>query len=315
MRSLIRIQICLTIIILSLGLCSCGENKTDKSGISVYYLGRTDHALQEHKYKPKADSREQIIEELIAKLCVQPTEMALMAPVTGFRLISSETLGKIVTLNFSGEYYDLDAVTEVLTRTAIVNTMCSFSEIDGVYFTVDGDPFHDADGEEPGIMEPDQFIYNSDTEMRNYERVKLHLYFADKSGEKLVDAYRNVVYNSNMPLERIVLEQVIQGPNGSFAYPTVNSETKVINVTVRDGICYANLSGEFLEEPYDVTAQTAIYSIVNSLCELSSVDAVQISVEGQTDIVFRETISLTGNFRMNTGIVEGQPENDTESNQ
>ena len=203
----------------------------------------------------------------------------------------------------------------MLTRTAIVNTMCSFSEIDGVYFTVDGDPFHDADGEEPGIMEPDQFIYNSDTEMRNYERVKLHLYFADKSGEKLVDAYRNVVYNSNMPLERIVLEQVIQGPNGSFAYPTVNSETKVINVTVRDGICYANLSGEFLEEPYDVTAQTAIYSIVNSLCELSSVDAVQISVEGQTDIVFRETISLTGNFRMNTGIVEGQPENDTESNQ
>lgn len=314
MRSIIRIQICLTIIIiLSLGLCSCGKNKTDKSGISVYYLGKADHALKEQQYKPKADSKEQIIEELIAKLSIQPTEMALTGPISGFRLISSETLGKIVTMNFSGEYYELDAVTEVLTRTAIVNTMCSFSEVDGVYFTVDGEPFRDADGEEPGIMEPDQFIYNSNTEMRNYERVKLHLYFADKSGEKLVDAFRNVVYNSNMPLERIVLEQVIQGPNGSFAYPAVNSETRVINVTVRDGICYANLSSEFLTDSNGVTPQTTIYSIVNSLCELPSVEAVQISVDGQTDITFRETISLTGNFRMNPGIVEGQPEKDSDN--
>jgi germination protein M len=238
--------------------------------------------------------------------------MALKAPISEFKLISSETAGSIVTLNFSKEYYDVDAVEEVLTRTAIVNTMCSFSEIDGVYFMVDGEAFHDADGVEPGIMEPDQFIYNSYTEMRNYERVRLHLYFADKSGERLLDAYRTVVYNSNMPLERIVLEQVIQGPNGSFAYPTVNSGTKVINVTVRDRICYANLSSEFLDNPYEVTAQTAIYSVVNSLCELPSIDAVQISVEGHTDTIFRDTISLTGSFRMNTGIVESQQEEERE---
>ena len=109
------------------------------------------------------------------------------------------------------------------------------------------------------------------------------------------------------------LEQVIQGPNGSFAYPAVNSETRVINVTVRDGICYANLSSEFLTDSNGVTPQTTIYSIVNSLCELPSVEAVQISVDGQTDITFRETISLTGNFRMNPGIVEGQSEKDSDN--
>ena len=162
--------------------------------------------LQEQNYTPEADDRERIIEELIAKLCIQPKEMTLRAPVTDFRLLSSETRGRIVTLNFSPEYYDLSAVEEVLTRTAIVNTMCSFSEIDGVYFLVDGKKLHDADGEEPGIMEPDQFIYNSYMEMRNYERVRLHLYFANESGDRLVDAYRTVVYNSNMPLERIVLD-------------------------------------------------------------------------------------------------------------
>ena len=123
-----------------------------------------------------------------------------------------------------------------------------------------------------------------------------------------MEAYRTVVYNSNMPLERVVLEQVIQGPNGSFAFPTINSETKVINVTTRDRRCYINLNKEFLNGQQDVLAQTAIYSIVNSLCELPSIESVQISVDGDTDAIFMESISLTGSFRMNKEIVENQQE-------
>ena len=291
-----RTGLCLTILILCLFLSACGRKGADKSGIRIYYLNKADHALQEQNYTPEADDRERIIEELVAKLCVQPKEMTLRAPVTDFRLLTSETRGSIVTLNFSPEYYDLSAVEEVLTRTAIVNTMCSFSEIDGVYFLVDGEKFHDADGEEPGIMEPDQFIYNSYTEMRNYERVRIHLYFANEAGNRLVDAYRTVVYNSNMPL--VIIDGV--------------SEAKVINVTTRDKICYVNLSSAFQTGHPDVQAQTALYSIVNSLCELPSIDAVQISVEGQPDTVFMESISLAGNFRMNEDIVEGQPEEKAE---
>lgn len=285
---------------------ACAKGGADKRGIRIYYLNKADYGIKEQEYVPEANDRDRIIEELIAKLCVQPKEMTLRAPISGFRLLSSETKGRIVTLNFSGEYYDLSAVEEVLTRTAVVNTMCSFAEVDGVYFLVEGEAFHDADGEEPGVMEPSQFIYNSYTEMRNYERVRLHLYFAGETGDRLVDAFRTVVYNSNMPLERIVLEQVILGPNGSFAYPTVNSETRVINVTTRDRCCYINLSSDFLYGQPGVTAQTAIYSIVNSLCELPSVESVQISVEGNADVTFMESISLMGSFSMNRDIVESQ---------
>ena len=303
-----RTGISLLILILCLFLNACGKGGADKRGIRIYYLNKTDYGIKEQDYMPEADDKERIIEELIAKLCVQPKEMTLRAPITDFRFLSSETKGRIVTLNFSSEYYELSAVEEVLTRTAVVNTLCSFAEVDGVYFLVDGEAFHDADGEEPGIMNPDQFIYNSYTEMRNYERVRLHLYFANQTGDKLVEAYRTVVYNSNMPLERVVLEQVIQGPNGSFAFPTINSETKVINVTTRDRRFYINLNKEFLNGQQDVLAQTAIYSIVNSLCELPSIESVQISVDGDTDAIFMESISLTGSFRMNKEIVENQQE-------
>ncbi len=297
---------------LCLFLGACAKKGADKRGIRIYYLNKGDYGIQEQEYVPEADDRERIIEELIAKLCVQPKEMTLRAPITDFRLLSSETLGKIVTLNLSAEYYDLSAVEEVLTRTAIVNTLCSFADVDGVYFMVEGEAFRDADGEEPGIMEPDQFIYNSYTEMRNYERVRLHLYFANETGDKLVDAYRTVVYNSNMPLERIVIEQVIQGPNGNFAHPTVNSASKVINVTTRDRRCYVNLNSEFLHGQEGVLAQTALYSIVNSLCELPSIESVQISVDGNTDAVFMESIPLSGSFRMNEEIVERRAETETQ---
>ena len=301
-----RTGISLLILILCLFLNACGKGGADKRGIRIYYLNKTDYGIKEQDYMPEADDKERIIEELIAKLCVQPKEMTLRAPITDFRFLSSETKGRIVTLNFSSEYYELSAVEEVLTRTAVVNTLCSFAEVDGVYFLVDGEAFHDADGEEPGIMNPDQFIYNSYTEMRNYERVRLHLYFANQTGDKLVEAYRTVVYNSNMPLERVVLEQVIQGPNGSFAFPTINSETKVINVTTRDRRCYINLNKEFLNGQQDVLAQTAIYSIVNSLCELPSIESVQISVDGDTDAIFMESISLMGSFSMNRDLVDSQ---------
>ena len=299
---------CFLIFILCLLLSACEKGGADKSGIRIYYLNRADYGIQEQPYTPVANDRNGIIEELIGKLCVQPKEMTLRAPVSDFRLLTSETKGSIITVNFSEDYYDMSAVEEVLTRTAVVNTLCSFSEIDGVYFMVNGEAMHDADGVEPGIMEPDRFIYNSYTEMRNYERVRLHLYFANEEGNRLVDAYRTVVYNSNMPLERIVLEQVIQGPNGSFAYPSVNKDIKVINITTRDGICYVNLSGEFSNEHLDVTPQVALYSIVNSLCELPNIDTVQISVDGQQDTVFMESISLTGGFRVNEDIVEGTTE-------
>ncbi len=303
-----RTGITLILLVLCLFLSACGKKGADKRGIRIYYLNKGDYGIQEQEYVPEADDRDRIIEELIAKLSIQPKEMTLRAPITDFRLLSSETKGTIVTLNFSSEYYDLSAVEEVLTRTAVINTLCSFVEVEGVYFMVEGEAFHDADGEEPGIMEPSRFIYNSYTEMRNYERVRLHLYFANETGDRLVDAYRTVVYNSNMPLERVVLEQVIQGPNGNFAFPTVNSSTKVINVTTRDRRCYVNLNSEFLNGQQGVLAQTAIYSIVNSLCELPSIESVQLSVDGNTDAIFMESISLTGSFSRNEEIIERQPE-------
>ena len=92
--------------------------------------------------------------------------------------------------------------------------------------------------------------------------------------------------------ERLVVEQVISGPEEEGHKATVPAETEVINVAVSNGICYVNLGSEFNRLMSDVSPQLTIYSLVDSLCQLDEVSYVQISVDGETNLLYANTISL-----------------------
>ena len=64
-----------------------------------------------------------------------------------------------------------------------------------------------------------------------------------------------------------------------------------------------NLDENFLVQPYNVSGEVTIYSIVNSLAELPNVNKVQFSINGSTDVMYREKISLTTVFERNLEVV------------
>lgn len=74
-------------------------------------------------------------------------------------------------------------------------------------------------------------------------------------------------------------------------------------MTIADGVCYVNLSSEFLEQPYNVSSEATIYSIVNSLVEFSNVNKVQILVDGESELMYRENINLDTIFTRNLDLV------------
>jgi len=123
-------------------------------------------------------------------------------------------------------------------------------------------------------------------------------------GETMEEIRRNVVYNSNISLEKLVVEKLVEGPMAEGAYPTINPTTKIVSVTVKDGTCYVNLNNDFLNQPYNVASDVTIYSITNSLAELSNVNRVQISINGETNISYRENMSLNNVFERNLDILE-----------
>ena len=51
------------------------------------------------------------------------------------------------------------------------------------------------------------------------------LYFADKSGKRLLKETRNVCYRRTLPKERVVLEQLAKGPLEDGHYATIPEHT------------------------------------------------------------------------------------------
>ena len=58
------------------------------------------------------------------------------------------------------------------------------------------------------------------------------------------------------------------------------------------------------DEILPVSPAVTVYSIVNSLCELSNVNKVQISVKSSTNIIFGDTIDLSQPLERSLDIIE-----------
>lgn len=297
----------LTLVLLS-GMTGCAREEKEDSGLLLYYLNEDLSSLNTLSYlmedgKSKADlSPQEMADDMLEQLATPSGDVRSIAPIQNFTVTGTTLQNGTLTVFLSSDYEELETVREILTRAALVNTLCQIDGVDSVSFFCGDHPLTNEDGSVVTAMNSDMFIFNSGKEIMNYEKVRLHLYFANEDGDQLVDTYRNVVYNSNISMERLVVEQVLKGPNSDVVFPTLNPAAKVLSVTTRDGVCYVNLDQAFLTEPYGVTSQVAIYSLVNSLTELSSVSAVQITIEGKTGKAFMDS-SLSSAFERNLSVV------------
>ena len=61
------------------------------------------------------------------------------------------------------------------------------------------------------------------------------------------------------------MEQLIEGPRKSGLLATIPSETKLITITVVDGVCYVNLDEIVFESESGNLGTCCLYSIVDSL--------------------------------------------------
>lgn len=301
------IAVFISIIICLLTACAAKGQTADQEEkiIDVYYLNKENTKVVLDEHVLSGESETELLDEVIQILQTPPEDVLLKAPITdAFRVDKYYLKEKQVVLDVDKRYKELEPTKEVLTRAAIVRTLTQLQEIDYVSINVNGEPLTDMSGNLVGRMSADMFIDNAGTEINTYEKAKLHLYFANSTGDGLVEINRTKVYNSNISLEKLVVEQIIAGPINKESYPTVNPDTKIISVTVKDGTCYVNLNETFLTQIYNVSAETTIYSLVNSLIELANVNKVQILINGKTDIIYRDNISLTTVFERKLELIK-----------
>lgn len=289
-------------LILLLGVACGGSDVSAEGYVTIYYLNNAETGLVTQQYQTKAsqENRNEQIDELIGQLGLIPDKLEYRPPIgNSVKILSYHTEENHITLDFDEQYRELPPTTEILVRAAVVRTLTQIDGITHVNFLVRGEALVDNLGNVVGAMTADQFVDNEGDEINSYEQADLRLYFADETGTKLLACNRNVRFSSNISMEKLVVEQLILGPSQDGFYPVINPETKVVNVTVKDGICYVNLTDSFLTQTNSVTPEIAIYSMVNSLVELSNINKVQISVNGETNLTYQESISLTNVFERN----------------
>ena len=189
--------------------------------------------------------------------------------------------GDVVNVDFDNSIYELDTYKRILCLFEVTKGLCKVDNVDMVSFTAEGIPLVDGKGTPYGLLNENSFVENEGVLFNSYEKAELTLYFAAEDGKSLVETKQSVVYSSNLAVDRLVVDKLIEGPQSVGAYATINPDTAVNVVTTLDGVCYVDLGNEFLNKITNVTDEVMIYSIVDSLTALNGINKVQILIDGQ----------------------------------
>ena len=280
----------------SVAFSGCGKKETE-SKYKIYYVNEEQGEVLAESFVPSEETTQTMLEEMTEKLNKKNAEGHTLLP-ENIEIQSCVDDDGMIRVDFNQEYHDLNPVDEVLLRASIVKDYVQIPNIYLVTITAEGTPIVDSQGQEIGAMSLDSFLENTGKEIMAYQYKELNLYFTNEEGNQLVPEARQVYYN-------VIVEQLLRGPGESGHYATLPSDTRIVGVSVADGIAYVNLGKQFVDEALPVDAQIPIYSIVNSLIDAGNVSQVQISINGDTSLLFKDKVDMNQLFQVNHELEKG----------
>lgn len=280
------------------------QNNYDPEAFHVFYVNEEKTRLTNLEYELQATSVEEQIQELLDELAAGTGRTGYGAAIpSDVKVLKYEITNGLLEIYFDPAYSEMSEIDEVLCRAAIVKTMVQLEEVDNVSFYIVKTPLKNASGNIVGPMNESSFIDNPGEDMQTIQVTELTLYFASADGKSLVKEVQEVHYNSNVSMEKKIIEQLLEETDSEYTQSAIPEGTQLINISVLDGICVVNFDDGFKNYNYDISEEVVIYSIVNSLTELDTIQAVQISINGETNMVYRENMSLAEQYTRNLSLV------------
>lgn len=302
----------LLLLLLTAGVLLAGCQKRDtplqegESEYQIYYMNQAVNKLITQPYRTKTTETESLISELMDHMLHVPADLEAQSVLSDKVVyLGCRQDDTVLYLFFDNNYTSMNACQEILCRAALARTLTQVSGIEYISIYSGDQPLLDKNGMPAGPISASDFV-DSITDVNAYERTELTLYFTDANGTMLYPEKRSVMHNVNTSVERVIIEELIRGPEAPDLMPTLNSDIKILNVSVNENVCYVNFDAAFLNNSLEVKDYIPIYSIVNSLSELSNVNRVQITVNGSQEVTFRENISLNTLFERNLDYTGGK---------
>lgn len=274
-------------------LAGCvGNNTAEKESVDLYFLSADQSRMVAEKREIQAESENDRYNAVVQELLKGPVNPELKRALhEGTRLLGVETVGTVITVNMNEVFNSGSDIERLWSRYTLIGSLCSLPGVQKVKILVEGKELTSISSNEPlGAMGKDDIVLDGTQNTKDQQVVTL--YFSDHEAMYLVPESRKVSVKEGESIEKVIVNELIKGPSNPNNLKTLPAEVKVLSVETKEKVCFVNLSQDFINKNAGgSTGETlAIFSIVNSLCELEQVDKVQFLIEGQKLETFGHSI-------------------------
>ncbi len=281
-------RICLALCVLLLaGLLGCGKKPGEPAApvqpfLFYYRSARTEFTDENSLICPELrDLGEKTYsdEELFRLYLLGPLSRDFSSPFPkDASLLSAERSGSQITFHLRERYESTTGINDSIADACLARTALQLEGVRKVRIRVEstgGKLLRDRLFTENDLLLYDNGEFNENTE--------LLLYFSDPEHRFLLMEKRTVPLTQTAELPRLVIEELLKGPDNAGMQRTLPEGTVCWGVSVENGVCFVDFNADFfLNRPEEERAeQLTVLSVVNSLCELDEINQVQIYAEGR----------------------------------
>lgn len=293
-------------LILLSGAClfitACGKNADNV--YRLYYTNIAGTRLTVKDFKTDTKDKVKLAEELLSELdTVESSDQYVVIKPGDIHVNNVSFQEGDLILTFSDNYKSMNATTEAMYRTAAVKTLSQIADVESVTFRDSKDVITLDSGLRLSSLRSDDYIDDSNDIFYDTQWMNVGLYYTNEKGDSLIRTEANIAYNSDESIEKMIVSRLTDGPDEAGLYPVIPENTKLLGVTFVNGVCYVNFDQLFLSGNVNASGNLPVYSVVNSLCELDEVNEVRILIDGSSDVVYRESLSLDKNFQFDNSYV------------
>ena len=260
---------------------ACQRDEKINETVTLYFPDSdTKNMVTEERSVPEEE--ENLLMYAVNALISGPQSEGLKkAMPDGVRVLGIELSDNIATVNLSEQFNTGTRIEKLWSRYALISTLCDIEGVSKTQILVEGDMITSISTNEPlGPMGKDDIV--TDISQVTNDTTVATLYFADENAMYLVPESREIVLKEGEKLETAVVGALLAGPKNNRLYSVLPQGVKVLSTETKDGICFVNLSAAFTSNGMGgSTEMLAVYSMVNTLCEVEGVEKVQILVEGK----------------------------------
>ncbi len=278
-----RLFLCALLLLGSVWLSGCAAQTDEGTSYLIYCRANPTYAsggdaVCAVPVSAGGETAEAVAGELLHRLFSEEGETYGSAVPAGTRLLEVRVENGQALVNVSEDYGTLSGIDLTVADYCIALTLCQLPEVDRVSVLVEGVPLPYRDSQ--SFSASDVLLSHMDEELRT---LRARLFFRNEETGELTGELRTLRLYEGQTKAAAVLDALLQGPESETLGAVIPAGVTVESVRVDQGVCHVSLSAEFLENiPEDVQIQeNVVYSIVRSLCSLSDVQAVQLTVGGE----------------------------------